>query len=138
MTVPNKISKVISTKGKKQVGTLTSAERGTLVTAEVCCNAVGNYVPPLLVFPRKNHNALFEVGAPPETAIECHPSGWMQSEIFAPKWFNHFIRHTKPTAEDPVLLLFDGHATHTKNLTLIEMAKENHVHILVISPHTSH
>ncbi|XP_041357566.1 uncharacterized protein LOC121374528 [Gigantopelta aegis] len=35
MTVPNKTSKVISMKGKKQVGALASAERGTLVTAEM-------------------------------------------------------------------------------------------------------
>jgi len=136
--VPNKTSKVISMKGKKQVGALASAERGTLVTAEICFNELGNYIPPLLVFPRKNYNPLFEVGAPPETAIACHPSGWMQSEIFAPTWFNHFLRHAKPTAEDPVLLILDGHATHTKNIALIEMARENHVHILVIPPHTSH
>jgi len=138
MTVPNKTSKIISMKGKKQVGTLVSAERGTLVTAEICFNALGNYIPPLFVFPRKKTNPLFEVGAPPETVIACHPSGWMHSEIFAPTWFNHFLHYTKPTAEDPVLLIFDGHATHTKNLTLIEMARENHVHILVIPPHTSH
>ena len=138
MTVPNKTSKVISMKGKKQVGSLSSAERGTLVTAEICFNALGNYVPPLLIFPRKKANPLFEAGAPPETIIACHPSGWMQSEIFVSTWFTHFLRHTKPKAEDPVLLIFDGHATHTMNLALIQMARENHVHILVIPPHTSH
>ena len=62
----------------------------------------------------------------------------MQSEIFVPKWFHHFLLPTKPTAEDPVMLIFDGHATHTNNITLIEMARENDVHILVIPPHTSH
>ena len=138
MTVPNKTSKIISMKGKKQVGALTSAERGTLITAEICFNALGNYIPPLLIFPRKNLNPLLGVGAPPETEVTCHPSGWMQSDIFAETWFKHFLHHSKPSAEDPILLLFDGHATHTKNLTLIEMARKNHVHILVIPPHTSH
>ncbi|GBO01401.1 hypothetical protein AVEN_70003-1 [Araneus ventricosus] len=36
LTVANKPSKVLALRGKKQVGTLTSAERGVLVTAETC------------------------------------------------------------------------------------------------------
>ena len=36
------------------------------------------------------------------------------------------------------MLIFHGHATHTKNITLIEMERENHVHTLVIPPHRSH
>ncbi|ELT93493.1 hypothetical protein CAPTEDRAFT_123692 [Capitella teleta] len=137
MTMPNKQSKILSTKGKKQVGSLTSAERGTLVTAEICCIALGNYLPPLLILPRVRRNPLFEIGIPPETVVVCHPSGWMQSEIFI-QWFEHFLHHARPTEEDPVLLIFDGHATHTKNIVLIEMARANHVSILVLPPHTSH
>jgi len=45
-TVPNKPSKIISLKGKKQVGTIASAERGQLVTVELCMSAAGHYVPP--------------------------------------------------------------------------------------------
>ena len=37
--------------GKKQVGCLTSAERGELTTAAICMNAQGNFVPPMLIFP---------------------------------------------------------------------------------------
>ncbi|CAM1298818.1 Uncharacterised protein g2225 [Pycnogonum litorale] len=138
MTVPNKSSKILSLKGKKQVGMLSSAERGIFVTAEVYYNAIGNYLPPLLVFARKKVNPMFEVGVPPETVIAAHQSGWMQSEIFRDIWFEHFLKFTKPTAEDPVLLIFDGHATHTKTINLIERARANHMHILVIPPHTSH
>ncbi|ELU18029.1 hypothetical protein CAPTEDRAFT_197670 [Capitella teleta] len=82
-------------------------------------------------------NPLFEVGLPPETRTVCHPSGWMQMAIFL-EWFEHFIHHAKPSKEEPILLIFDGHATHTKNLALIETARDNNVHILVIPPHTSH
>jgi len=49
-TVPNKPSKILSIKGKKQVGTIASAERGgQLVTVELCVSAAGHYVPPLFV-----------------------------------------------------------------------------------------
>ncbi|KAK9752205.1 hypothetical protein QE152_g4419 [Popillia japonica] len=40
-------------------------------------------------------------GAPPGTMIACHPSGWMQSDIFL-QWFDHFLAHAKPSVADPV------------------------------------
>lgn len=137
-TVPNKKSKILSLKGKKQVGILSSAERGTLITTEICFSATGQYIPPLMIFPRVRMNPMFAQGLPPETQVECHPSGWMQTEIFAPTWFNHFVKHSRPSAGDPVLLILDGHSTHVKNIKLVEMARANNVHILVIPPHTSH
>ncbi|KAJ8889642.1 hypothetical protein PR048_009142 [Dryococelus australis] len=54
-TVPNKKFKVLPLRGKKQVGALTSAERGTLVTAEVCMSASGMLMPVMFVFPRKTN-----------------------------------------------------------------------------------
>lgn len=52
-TVPNKVPKIIATKGKKSVNKVSSAERGQLVTAVCCFSAGGHYVPPALIFPRK-------------------------------------------------------------------------------------
>lgn len=43
-------SKIIALKGRRQVGTLTSAQRGLLITAVLCLSAVGHYGP-LLTFP---------------------------------------------------------------------------------------
>lgn len=43
----------------------------------------------------------------------------------------------KPT-DDPVLLLLDGHSTHTKNLPLIEKARQSRVIILSFPPHCTH
>lgn len=53
-------------------------------------------------------------------------------------WFDHFLAHTRPTAEAPVLLILDGHSSHTRNLEMLEKAKKHHVRILAIPPHTSH
>lgn len=137
-TVPNKSSKIIGLKGKKRVGILSSAERGTTTTAVICCNAGGQFIPPLIIFPRARENPDLLNGTPPETVMVCHPSGWMQSEIFCPIWFTHFLKCVKPTEDDPVLLILDGHATHTKNINLLEQARQNHVSIICIPPHTSH
>lgn len=137
-TVPNKPTKIFSLKGKKQVGCYTSAERGTTVTAEICFSATGHYIPPLLVIPRVRRNPIYEIGLPAESVVAYHNSGWMQSDIFSDIWFPHFIHHTHPSEDSPVLLILDGHATHVKNIKLIEQAREKHVIILSIPPHTSH
>ncbi|KAG5865020.1 hypothetical protein JTB14_018568 [Gonioctena quinquepunctata] len=76
-------------------------------------------------------------GAPPGTIIACHPSGWMQTDIFL-RWCDHFHAHAKPSAGDPVLLILNGHSTHSKNLAFIEKARENHTNVVCLSPHCSH
>jgi len=136
-TVPNKPSKVLALKGKKQVGSLTSAERGVLITAEICMSASGNFMPTMFVFPRKRENPILMDDAPPGSFAQYHPSGWMQSEIFI-FWFKKFIEFSKPSAEKPVLLILDGHATHTKSIELINIARANHVILLCLPPHCSH
>jgi len=136
-TVPNKPSKILSIKGKKQVGTIASAERGQLVTVELCMSAAGHYVPPLFVFPRKRMKAELLDHSPPGSIAIPNESGWMQTEVFV-QWFKHFLTHTNPTQERPVLLIMDGHKTHTLNLQLINLARENHVTLLCLPPHSSH
>lgn len=43
-TTTNKTPKVLSTKGKKQVGIIASA-RGQLTTVIGCCNTAGSFLP---------------------------------------------------------------------------------------------
>lgn len=62
--VPKSNSKIISLKGKKQVGCLTAAERGELVTAEICVSASGVFMPPLLIFSRVRESSEYLNGAP--------------------------------------------------------------------------
>jgi len=50
----------------------------------------------------------------------------------------HFIKYTIPTATNPVLLILDGHNSHTKNIEVIETARKNFVHIVCLPPHSSH
>ncbi|KAJ4431996.1 hypothetical protein ANN_20610 [Periplaneta americana] len=73
--VPKTQPKVLAQKRRRQVGTLVSAERGQLVTAEIGFSAAGQYIP-LLIFPRIMMEELLD-GAPPGTIAICHPSGWM-------------------------------------------------------------
>ena len=136
-TVQAKSSKVFAEKGRRQVGSLTSAERGVLSTAVICMSAGGQFIPPYLIFPRARMNPELMTGTPPGSDYTCHPSGWMQLDIFT-EWFRHFLRHAKPTEDDPALLVLDGHLTHTKNMEVIDLARANHVTLLVLPPHSTH
>jgi hypothetical protein len=75
--VARKEPKVLSLKGRHQVGFITSVERGSLITVIVCMGTRGTYVPPKLIFPRKNFGEQLVKGAPPGTIFLCLPSGWI-------------------------------------------------------------
>jgi hypothetical protein len=72
-------------------------------------------------------------GSPPRSIHVCHSSGWIQSEIFS-QWFLHCIKHAKPTKEDPVILVLDGHNSQTRNLEVMTVARENHADIICLPP----
>jgi hypothetical protein len=134
---PKSHSKIIALRGKRQVGTITSSERGETVTGLVCMSAGGAYMPPMLIFPRKRKQKEFELGLPPGGWAEVSDSGWITSELFL-AWLHKFIAFSKASKQSPVLLIFDGHSTHTKSLEVIDLARENGVVLLCLPPHTSH
>lgn len=135
--VPKHRSKILALKGRKQVGCLRSAERGNTVTIEVCFSAAGEYMPLLFVFPRVRGNDQLMNDCSPGAWAEYHASGWMQSEIFL-SWFKKFVTWSRASKDTPVLLLLDGHATHTKNMAVIDYARDNGVIVLCFPPHCTH
>nr|CAH7736079.1 unnamed protein product [Callosobruchus chinensis] len=135
--VQSKTAKVIARKGKKQIAAMTSAERGSLITIVTCMSPTAIFVPPMIIFPRKNMTNTLMRGAPPGSIGRAHPSGWIQTNLFT-EWFEHFLEHVKPSEGSPVLLILDGHYSHTKNIDVIELARQHHVTILSLSPHCTH
>jgi len=124
----HKHTKILGSKGKCQISSVQSAEQGSLVTAVNCKIPNGHFIPPLFVFPRKYMKPELMNGTPPGSIHAHHPSEWIQNEIYS-QWFLHFIKHTKPTKEDPFILIPDGLYSHTRNLEVIILARENHVDI---------
>ncbi|CAH2096859.1 unnamed protein product [Euphydryas editha] len=89
-TSTNKPPKVLSVKGKKQVGVISSTERGQTTTVVCCCNASGSFVPPFMIFARKRMQDRLLDGSPPETRGSCSASGWINGEIFL-DWLNFLL-----------------------------------------------
>ncbi|KAJ8928692.1 hypothetical protein NQ314_018702 [Rhamnusium bicolor] len=96
---------------KTNIGKLTSAERGTLVTLTVAVSASGNSIPPFFIFPRVNFRDHFIRDGPVGSLGDANPSGWMKEEHFI-KFIKHFIHHARCSKERPVLLLLDNHESH--------------------------
>ncbi|XP_070208116.1 uncharacterized protein [Littorina saxatilis] len=130
-------TRVISVKGKRQVGATTSAERGTNTTGVYCHSAAGHFIPPMLIFKRKRMADSLKVDAPNGTVFACTDSGWIDTDTFI-QWLRHFIQSVNASPENKVLLLLDGHTSHSKNLDAINLARENGVFILSFPAHTTH
>lgn len=128
--------KVISVKGKKQVGSIASSERGQLVTTICCCSASGKFIPPGLIFPRKKKNPRYLQGTPPGTIDFVSDNGWVNSEIFL-EWMKFFVKSVRPTQEQKCLLILDNHVSH-RSLAVLEYASDNHIIILSVPPHCTH
>lgn len=101
-------------------------------------SAAGLFIPPMFTFPQQKA-AILELleGASPESNAEFYSTGSMQSNLLI-KWFNHFIIFAKPTKEQPVLLQINGHATQTKSIEFIDLARVNHVTLPSLPPHCAH
>jgi len=82
ITTVQKPDRVVARRGAQQVGSVTSAERSTLVTLAFAVNAIGNSFPPFFVFPRVRFQNHFIRDGPVGSNGTANPSGWMQDEAF--------------------------------------------------------
>lgn len=134
-TTVQKPKKIIAQKGVKQVGKITSADRGSLVTTCCIISAAGNTMPPAMVFPRRNFKAHMLAGAVPGTLGLSNPTGWMTAELFV-LVMEHFVKHSHSSKENPTILILDNHESHLSIRTL-DIAKNNGVIMITLPPHCS-
>lgn len=101
-----------------------------------CISANGEKLPPFILYHAKH---LWDIwmpdGAYPNTGYAATKSGWMTEVAFC-SWFeNHFLKYAPK--ERPLLLIFDGHASHV-SVKLIEIAMRENITLLKLPPHTTH
>ncbi|KAK7171404.1 hypothetical protein R3I93_003875 [Phoxinus phoxinus] len=122
--------RIVARRGEKQVGALTSAERGTLVTMVCAGNAIGNTIPPMFIFPRVHFKSHFIcIGT-------ANRTGWMQEADFI-VYLKHFQLHTRSSPECKVLLILDNHPSHL-SIEGVNFCRKNGIVLLSLPPHCSH
>ncbi|XP_025192175.1 uncharacterized protein LOC112592366 [Melanaphis sacchari] len=136
ITTVQKPNKIVARRGFKQIGRITSAERGTLVTLAFAVSALGNSVPPYFIFPRVHFKDHFIAKGPLGCAGSANPSGWMKETHFI-DYLKHFVSHVRCSKTKPVLLLLDNHDSHL-SIEGLNYSKENGITILSFPPHCSH
>lgn len=135
-TVPTKMGKIISLKGIKRVGKITSAERGSMMTLAFAVSASGNKIPAFYLIPRKNMSTTFRTFVTREVVTIANESGWMTQKEFL-LWIDHFIKYSGASKSNPQLLLLDNHGSHL-SVDAIDRAVEHGVTMLTFPPHCSH
>ena len=120
----------------KQVGSITSSERGQRITICSAGNTTGNFVPPMLVFPRKKFKNHLIRDGPNGCVGAATSSGCMEPETFL-LLMKHFVKTVKVNIDHPVLLLLDNHYSHLA-IDVLDYCKDNGVVLLSFPPHCSH
>ncbi|KAK7095599.1 hypothetical protein V1264_004989 [Littorina saxatilis] len=132
-----KPTKVLAQSGVKQVSQVVSQERGELVTMLAIVNAIGNSIPPCLIFPRVNFHDHMTINAPPGTkGLGSRSGGWMTKSLFV-ECLEHFTEHVNCSPDNKVLLILDNHESHI-SLAAINHCREKGVVLLSLPPHCTH
>ena len=123
--------KTIGSIGSKTVR-LTCGSNRENITVLGICSADGSAMDPIIVFKGKNMQTSW-VGsnALPDTQYAVTDSGWMTRPVFE-DIFKSFVERTKDTR--PLLLIYDGHLSHT-SLATIELAMEENITIIKLPAH---
>ena len=110
---------------------LTSNSTRTTFTVLMCCNAIGQYLPPYIVFKGKVMQPSWTIGGNDDFVYSISKSGWMFDVNFE-AWFTQcFIPQTKERAGNHhQVLVYDGHGSHLTYKT-VKAAVDN---ICIIAP----
>ena len=112
--------------------TASSGRQNITVLATICAD--GTALPPCIVFKGKRLMQQW-IGDPettPKESIYCvSDNGWMTGNVFH-EFFVKFVELTKD--KRPLLLILDGHISHTALATL-KLAREEQISIVLLPPH---
>jgi len=106
--------------------------------AVCCCSAKGMFVLPMLIYPRLHVKPEFLDKAPTGCISGGSKNGWITSKHLQ-NWFHHFLKSVHPEARsEKVLLIFDGHSSHTRNISVNKKSRQSNVVLLSLPSHCTH
>jgi len=129
-----KVPNVVAKTGSKKIRYRQSGKKGQ-VTVVACASAVGQAIPPMIIFDAQNLNHAWTKGEVPGTRYGLSDTGWINADLFKGWMVEHFIQYAVPGR--PLLLLLDGHSTHYQP-DVIRFARAHNIIMLCLPPHTTH
>ena len=132
--------KVVTASGTKSVGSITSSERGELVTVlyavRASGHASGHALAPMLIFPRVRYRNHFICGGPPGCTGRATRSGWINADLFV-DFLMHISKLTGCSPDRKILVIMDSHESHL-SIAAIGKARDLGIVLLTIPLKTSH
>ncbi|KAL8563331.1 hypothetical protein ACOMHN_039668 [Nucella lapillus] len=129
-----KTKRVITMMGTKHVYSVTSGTRQQ-VTVLACSSAVGQYIPPLLIFPYTRDPRFNALEGFEDAFFQKTPNGWITEEVFFTFLRDIFIPSLK--SKRPVVLFVDGHSSH-HSMAISTLCEENGILLYCLKAHASH
>lgn len=109
MPLEHRAPNIIAKKGVKKVRYRSTGNKAQIKVVG-CANAVGNAIPPMVIYAAKSFNADWCKCDIPGTGYALSPRGWIDQELFKHSLITHFVEHAVSAC--PLLLLLDGHSSH--------------------------
>jgi hypothetical protein len=134
-----KATPVVGQKGEKAY-CYVPADRGETMTFISCVSAVGNVLPPMVIFKGKRVQQKWKENITPNDAIvRATESAFVNKQVFY-DWGIHFVTYLFQNGftKNKNLLLLDGHRSHLYNIGFLQLLKENNIICVALPPHTSH
>ena len=101
-----------------------------------CGNAIGEFLPPMVVYKAQNLYMGWKAGGPQGTVYDATPSGWFDSRTFE-NWFTKvFLANTQNTLGTKVM---NGNnlASHF-SAKVIDLANQNDIKFVTLPSNTTH
>lgn len=128
----HKEPQVYAQKGSKNVR-IVGQEHGENVTIVSCGNALGNIIPPMILFKGFRMKSEWMDGLPPGSIAAMTPKGSMTCEIFA-QWLDHLAKYK---SQGKCLLIFDGAKCHL-DYKIVEAAENHQITLFCLPSQTTH
>ncbi|XP_012937487.1 uncharacterized protein LOC106011650 [Aplysia californica] len=117
--------------------TKTQTTQTTQTTVLVCASAAGEYVHPLLVFPRKRKPTVNLLAGFKDAYMQLSSNGFVNITIFRTFLKDIFIPFVADKPK-PVVLFVDGHSSHSSDIGTLEMCEEHGIILYGLLPDASH
>ena len=92
---------IVSKRVVKKVRYRSAGKKGQ-ITIVACENAIGQVIPPMVIFDAKNLNPHWTADEIPDTKCGLSEKGWITSELFEGWQVEHFLEHA--VSRRPLLL----------------------------------
>lgn len=105
-------------------------------TVMFCGNAVGEFIPPYIIFKGKQKWTDWLYNAPHGTKLNSSESGWMDQTVFD-DWFEFHFLPVAIRKEGKKILIGDNLSSHISIKTL-NLCKENNISFICLPPNSTH